>query len=83
MSDVEVAPLAAPATTKKRAPPKAAMADPGVSLLPTSRVHKIIKADKDVRLCSKEAIFLISKATVRSFPWLPRLRGEVDPRNAS
>lgn len=34
------------------------------SQIPTSRVNRIIKADKDVRLCSKEAVFLISKAAV-------------------
>ncbi|KAL8287027.1 hypothetical protein RQP46_004033 [Phenoliferia psychrophenolica] len=34
----------------------------GTSLLPIVRVHRIIKADQDVRLCSKEAIFLIGKA---------------------
>lgn len=32
--------------------------------IPTARVNRIIKADKDVRLCSKEAVFLIAKATV-------------------
>ncbi|BGP25565.1 DNA polymerase epsilon p12 subunit Dna polymerase epsilon subunit 4 [Rhodotorula toruloides] len=31
--------------------------------IPTARVNRIIKADKDVRLCSKEAVFLIAKAT--------------------
>lgn len=35
----------------------------GTSALPISRVHRIIKADIDVRLCSKESIFLIGKAT--------------------
>lgn len=34
------------------------------SQIPTSRVNRIIKADKDIRLCSKEAVFLISKAAV-------------------
>lgn len=67
MSDAEPVLSPDPAAAKKRAPPKpSTSADPGVSLLPISRVHKIIKADKDVRLCSKEAIFLISKATVSS-----------------
>lgn len=33
-------------------------------MLPTSRVNRIIKADEDVNLCSKEAIFLIAKAAV-------------------
>jgi len=41
-----------------------ALTDPGTSVLPVARVHKIIKADEDIRLCSKEAIFLISKLTV-------------------
>ncbi|POY69918.1 hypothetical protein BMF94_7080, partial [Rhodotorula taiwanensis] len=35
------------------------------SAIPTARVNRIIKADKDVRLCSKEAVFLISKAAER------------------
>ncbi|KAM0747051.1 hypothetical protein T439DRAFT_329312 [Meredithblackwellia eburnea MCA 4105] len=35
----------------------------GTSLLPLSRVHRIIKADQDIQMCSKEAIFLIGKAT--------------------
>lgn len=37
---------------------------PGASAFPVSRVHKIMKLDKDVSLASKEAIFLISKTTV-------------------
>ncbi|GAA5935535.1 histone-fold domain-containing protein [Sporobolomyces koalae] len=37
----------------------------GTTALPTSRVNRIIKADEDVNLCSKEAIFLIAKATER------------------
>lgn len=45
--------------------------DRGISALPISKVNKIIKQDKDVKLCSKEAIFLISKTTVRA-PALPR-----------
>ncbi|KAK4054286.1 hypothetical protein OIO90_003519 [Microbotryomycetes sp. JL221] len=35
----------------------------GVSQLPTSRVNKLVKLDPDVKLCSKEALFLISKLT--------------------
>lgn len=42
---------------------------PGVPAIPIARVNKIIKADRDVRVCSKEAVFLIAKATVR-FPSL-------------
>lgn len=62
-----------PVTTKKPFPIIAkstkkptTSADPGVSFLPISRVHRIIKADRDIKICSKEAIFLMSKATVRS-----------------
>ncbi|GAA6043457.1 hypothetical protein JCM8097_002869 [Rhodosporidiobolus ruineniae] len=36
---------------------------PGVPAIPIARVNKIIKADRDVRVCSKEAVFLIAKAT--------------------
>lgn len=39
----------------------------GESKIPVARVNRIVKADKEVRLCSKEAVFLISKATVSSF----------------
>ncbi|GAA5993327.1 hypothetical protein JCM10908_001431 [Rhodotorula pacifica] len=35
------------------------------SAIPTARVNRIIKADKDVRLCSKEAVYLISRAAER------------------
>ncbi|KAJ1020694.1 hypothetical protein NDA16_004086 [Ustilago loliicola] len=35
----------------------------GTSVFPTARVSKIIKADRDVDICSKEATFLISIAT--------------------
>ncbi|SJX62267.1 related to DPB3-third-largest subunit of DNA polymerase II [Sporisorium reilianum f. sp. reilianum] len=35
----------------------------GVSIFPTARVARIIKADRDVDICSKEATFLISMAT--------------------
>ncbi|BGP17308.1 hypothetical protein JCM10213_009088 [Rhodosporidiobolus nylandii] len=35
----------------------------GQSAVPLARVGKVVKADRDVRICSKEAIFLISKAT--------------------
>lgn len=43
---------------------------PGSSPFPISKVSKIIKADKDVQMCQKEAVFLISCAAVRllSFP---------------
>lgn len=35
----------------------------GTSIFPTARVARIIKADRDVDICSKEATFLISVAT--------------------
>ncbi|EPQ29323.1 uncharacterized protein PFL1_03078 [Pseudozyma flocculosa PF-1] len=35
----------------------------GTSTLPTARVQRIIKADRDVDICSREATFLISAAT--------------------
>ncbi|CBQ72406.1 conserved hypothetical protein [Sporisorium reilianum SRZ2] len=35
----------------------------GVSIFPTARVARIIKADRDIDICSKEATFLISMAT--------------------
>jgi hypothetical protein len=38
-----------------------------------SRVQKIIKADKDIHACTKEAVFLIACATVRCSRWLPSL----------
>ncbi|KAF8635851.1 hypothetical protein AX15_000043 [Amanita polypyramis BW_CC] len=37
--------------------------DPGKSLLPFSRVQKIIKADKEIPIVAKDATFLISLAT--------------------
>lgn len=51
--------------TSPRRPPVAPHLVPTMSTqIPTARVNRIIKADKDVRLCSKEAVFLIAKATV-------------------
>lgn len=44
----------------------------GSSVLPTARVSKIVKSDKDIAICSKEALFLMSVATVRAprtTPW--------------
>lgn len=35
----------------------------GVSVLPVARVQRIIKADRDVDICSREATFLVSMAT--------------------
>lgn len=41
---------------------------PGSSLLPVSRVTKIMKADKDLGITAKEAVFLVSIATVSPRP---------------
>ena len=49
-----------PSTTS---PFKTAKPQRGVSIFPTARVARIIKADRDVEICSKEATFLISIAT--------------------
>ncbi|KIN94880.1 hypothetical protein M404DRAFT_61624, partial [Pisolithus tinctorius Marx 270] len=37
--------------------------EPGKSVLPLSRVQKIIKADKDLPMVARDAAFLISMAT--------------------
>ncbi|KIJ59462.1 hypothetical protein HYDPIDRAFT_140554 [Hydnomerulius pinastri MD-312] len=54
-------------TTKKqkskREPPVQREREPGKSILPFSRVQKIIKADKDLPIVAKDATFLISLAT--------------------
>ncbi|PFH53877.1 hypothetical protein AMATHDRAFT_136556 [Amanita thiersii Skay4041] len=46
-----------------RKEPTTLACEPGKSLLPFSRVHKIIKADKDIPVVAKDATFLISLAT--------------------
>jgi hypothetical protein len=51
------------ATTANGEAPTATAA-PGTSSFPISRVAKIVKADKDIAMCQKEAIFLMSIATV-------------------
>ena len=56
----KVAKKARPAPPK----PQAGEDDLGVSTLPMSRVAKIIKADSEIYMCSKEATFLIGIATV-------------------
>ncbi|EST08456.1 Transcription factor CBF/NF-Y/archaeal histone [Kalmanozyma brasiliensis GHG001] len=43
--------------------PSKATKQSGTSIFPTARVARIIKADRDVDICSKEATFLISLAT--------------------
>ncbi|KAF9219240.1 histone-fold-containing protein [Gyrodon lividus] len=53
-------------TTKKRGKkegPVPREREPGKSILPFSRVQKIIKADKDLPIVAKDATFLISLAT--------------------
>jgi histone H3/H4 len=37
-----------------------ASAAPGTTVLPAARVSKIIKADRDITKCTKEAVFLVS-----------------------
>ncbi|KAF9236523.1 hypothetical protein BU15DRAFT_49969 [Melanogaster broomeanus] len=54
-------------TTKKQAGKKEGPVlrerEPGKSILPFSRVQKIVKADKDLPIVAKDATFLISLAT--------------------
>ncbi|KAH7885104.1 hypothetical protein F5I97DRAFT_1811342 [Phlebopus sp. FC_14] len=54
-------------TTKKRAAKKEGPLlrerEPGKSILPFSRVQRIIKADKDLPMVARDATFLISLAT--------------------
>ena len=56
---------AATSTPKKPKPKPPTERAPGASLLPMSRVQKIMKADKELAGTAKEAVFLISVATVR------------------
>lgn len=51
---------------KKPATASGAASTPGTSAFPISRVAKIVKADKEIAMCQKEAIFLMSVATVCS-----------------
>ncbi|KAG6831954.1 hypothetical protein H0H92_006555 [Tricholoma furcatifolium] len=55
----------APPEKQKRArkEPVALIREPGKSLLPFSRVQKIIKADKEIPIVAKDATYLISLAT--------------------
>lgn len=58
-------PGAAKSNAAKKPPRKPANErTPGSSLLPASRVTKIMKADKDLGITAKEAVFLVSIATV-------------------
>ncbi|KAG6831653.1 hypothetical protein H0H87_004603 [Tephrocybe sp. NHM501043] len=49
--------------TYTRREPGGLVREPGKSLLPFSRVQKIIKADKEIPIIAKDATFLISLAT--------------------
>ncbi|KAG6907852.1 hypothetical protein DXG01_007116 [Tephrocybe rancida] len=49
--------------TYTRREPVTVVREPGKSLLPFSRVQKIIKADKEIPIIAKDATFLISLAT--------------------
>ncbi|KAI0766386.1 histone-fold-containing protein [Trametes elegans] len=48
---------------KKAKAPDSLTREPGKSVLPYSRVQKILKADKDLVMVQREATFLISRAT--------------------
>jgi hypothetical protein len=54
------------ARARKPKTSEAGGANADANLLPTSRVQKIIKSDGDIGTCQKEAVFLISAATVSS-----------------
>ncbi|KAI0647973.1 hypothetical protein C8Q79DRAFT_952830 [Trametes meyenii] len=57
-------PSEAPAAKSKKAKaPDTLVREPGKSVLPYSRVQKILKADKDLVMVQREATFLISRAT--------------------
>lgn len=63
----EAAPVAPKAVTRKAKTATIEVAQlPGTTAFPISKVSKIIKADKDVQMCQREAVFLISCATVRA-----------------
>ncbi|KAL1742037.1 hypothetical protein HDZ31DRAFT_44141 [Schizophyllum fasciatum] len=48
---------------KRKAPAQELEREPGKSLLPFTRVQKIIKADKEIPMVARDATFLISLAT--------------------
>ncbi|GAC71333.1 hypothetical protein L1887_54929 [Cichorium endivia] len=52
-----------PQLVEEDSAPSATTTHKGVSVFPVARVQRIIKADRDVDICSKEATFLISIAT--------------------
>ncbi|KAI0632204.1 hypothetical protein C8Q77DRAFT_1124445 [Trametes polyzona] len=51
------------AKTKKARAPDTLVREPGKSVLPYSRVQKVLKADKELVMVQREATFLISRAT--------------------
>lgn len=57
---------AALGASSRRAPRPSLPPQKGTTVFPMARVSKIIKADSAVDICSKEATFLISAATVCS-----------------
>ncbi|OSD07131.1 histone-fold-containing protein [Trametes coccinea BRFM310] len=54
---------AAAAKPKKAKAPDTLVREPGKSVLPYTRVQKILKADKELVMVQREAAFLISRAT--------------------
>ncbi|TFK70373.1 histone-fold-containing protein, partial [Pluteus cervinus] len=61
--DSEEKEKAAKKERKERKEPIVLVREPGKSLLPFSRVQKVVRADKDIPMVAKEAVFLISLAT--------------------
>lgn len=57
---------AGPGASSRRAPRASLPPQKGTTVFPMARVSRIIKADSAVDICSKEATFLISAATVCS-----------------
>ncbi|GAA5981474.1 hypothetical protein JCM11641_004774 [Rhodosporidiobolus odoratus] len=56
--------MSGPASKKQRLTSlPASTVAPGTNAIPLARVGKVVKADREVRVCSKEALFLITKAT--------------------
>ncbi|KAH9891727.1 histone-fold-containing protein [Cubamyces lactineus] len=55
--------VAAEAKPKKAKASEGLVREPGKSVLPYSRVQKILKADRDLVMVQREAAFLISRAT--------------------
>ncbi|KZP01347.1 hypothetical protein CALVIDRAFT_133077 [Calocera viscosa TUFC12733] len=58
----DVSGVASHAEPKAKAKPRKSERDMGKTLLPVARVQKILKADKEMSTCGKDAVFLISVA---------------------